>query len=311
MIPGRQRVGGALLGQCRTRSDVSPGAPRCAPPPCRPAGRRARARCPPGSTSRAIASSSPRGRRSEARRDHDLAPQLGARRHGVDPQQAHAAQDEGEHRRGQRRAGGEAAEGNGAAVARRAQGVGGGGASDGVDRRRPARLLQRAVGVGGRLLARDDLVRAEAAQVVGLVGLARRGPHLVAGGGQRSDGGAADAAAGAEHEHRPVIGAQAVGLERVDREAGREPGRAERHRLARRQAVGQRHDPGRGHARVLRPAAVVRDAEVVAGDQHLARRPPPPGRRRRRPRRRGRRRARAARCARPGPWGSSPARPCS
>ena len=32
--------------------------------------------------------------------------------------------------------------------------------------------------------------------------------------------------------------------------------------------VGQRHDPVAGHAHELRVAAVVRDAEVVAGDEH-------------------------------------------
>ena len=67
-----------------------------------------------------------------------------------------------------------------------------------------------------------------------------------------------------------MVGAQPVGFERVDREPRREPGRAEGHRLARGEAVGQRDDPPGGHACVLRPAAVVCDSEVVAGDQHLA-----------------------------------------
>ena len=60
-----------------------------------------------------------------------------------------------------------------------------------------------------------------------------------------------------------------MGLERVDRQARREPGGAEGHGLAGREAVGQRHDPVGGNAGVARPAAVVGDAEVVAGDEHL------------------------------------------
>ena len=224
---------------------------------------------PSRSTSRAIASPSPRGRRSPARRAHTVAPQLGARGHGVDAEQAHAAQDEREHGRREPRAGREAADRDGAAVARGAQGVGGGRAADRVDGRCPARLLQRTVRLGGRLLARDDLVSAQAAQVVVLGGLAGRCPHLVAGAGERADRGAADAAAGAEHEHGAVGRGEAVGLQRVDRQAGGEPGGADGHGLARREAVGQRHDPVGGDARVARPAAVVGDAEVVAGDEHL------------------------------------------
>jgi hypothetical protein len=59
-------------------------------------------------------------------------------------------------------------------------------------------------------------------------------------------------------------------LERVDAQPGGQAGGAESHRVARGQAVGQRDDPRRRHARVLRPAAVVGDAEVVAGHEYLA-----------------------------------------
>jgi hypothetical protein len=112
-------------------------------------------------------------------------------------------------------------------------------------------------------------VRAEAAQVVVLAGLAGGRPHLVAGAGQRADGRAADAAAGAEDEHGAVGRGEAVGLQRVDRQSSGEPGGAQSHRLAGREAVGQCDDPVGRHPCVARPAAVVGDAEVVAGDEDL------------------------------------------
>jgi hypothetical protein len=94
---------------------------------------------------------------------------------------------------------------------------------------------------------------------------------LEAARGEDADRGRADAAARAEHEHGAVARLDAVLLEPLhDRQRGGEAGGAERHRLARAQPVGQRHDPVARHARVLGEAAVVGDAEVVAVDDHLA-----------------------------------------
>ena len=209
-------------------SVLGAGAPRCARPPHRPAAHRARARCLRG---RPRARSPRRARAGAGRRPGAPTP---SRRSS-----ALAATESMPSRLTLRRMNGSTVVASpvpavrpltrdGAAVARGAQGVGGGRAADRVDGRGPARLLQRTVRLGGRLLARDDLVRAEAAQVVVLGGLAGRCPHLVAGAGERADRGAADAAAGAEDEHGAVGRGETVGLQRVDRQAGGEPGGAER-----------------------------------------------------------------------------------
>ena len=58
-------------------------------------------------------------------------------------------------------------------------------------------------------------------------------------------------------------------LKRVHRQRGGEPGRANGHRLLRRQPVRQRHQPLRRNACVLGESAVVGDAEVVAVRDHL------------------------------------------
>ena len=71
----------------------------------------------------------------------------------------------------------------------------------------------------------------------------------------------------------PSPGAQAARLDRGDGHRRGEPGRPDRHRLARGQAGRQRHDVAGRQARVLAVAAVPRDAEVVAvGEDRVARR---------------------------------------
>src|ERR1043166_406671 len=75
-------------------------------------------------------------------------------------------------------------------------------------------------------------------------------------------------AGGAAHDDRPVGRPQAVLLHAHDADARGEAGGAERHRLPQRHAARQRDQPVAGHARVLRVAAVVRDAEVVAHAEH-------------------------------------------
>ena len=67
----------------------------------------------------------------------------------------------------------------------------------------------------------------------------------------------------------PESARQTGGLERHHAARGGVAGGADRHRLARAQPVGQRHDPLRRHPRVLRVAAVMGDAEVVAVGEHL------------------------------------------
>ena len=59
---------------------------------------------------------------------------------------------------------------------------------------------------------------------------------------------------------------QPVVLQFDDRQGGGEPGCANRHRLEEVQARGQRHHPVGRHTRDCRVAAVVRHAEIVAGD---------------------------------------------
>ena len=67
----------------------------------------------------------------------------------------------------------------------------------------------------------------------------------------------------------PLAGASAVPLQVDDRQRRREAGRADRHHVEQRQTLRHRHDPVRRHAHVFGVAAVVRHAEVVAGDEHL------------------------------------------
>ena len=124
-----------------------------------------------------------------------------------------------------------------------------------------------------------------ARQPVVLVGLAGRRPDLVTALGEDRDGGRSHAARRAGHQHRSVARAQAALLEGRDAHRRREPGRPDRHRLARRQAVGHRHDPARGDARVGRVPTMARRPDVVAVGEH--RRPDRDGRilrRRHRPR---------------------------
>ena len=97
---------------------------------------------------------------------------------------------------------------------------------------------ERPVALRRDLVARHDPGRAEPAQVALLVGLAGRRPHLVAALGEDRHGRAADAARRARDEDRPVAGAQPAVLQRDHAHRGREAGRADGHRLARRQPGG-------------------------------------------------------------------------
>ena len=227
-------------------------------------------------------------------------PALGRAHHGVDAVQRDPAQQERDDRRRQVVAAGQTAGRDGAAVARLGEDVGERGAADGVDGAGPALGQQRSLRRAGDLGPVDDGGGPDGAQRVALrVDPARRRRDLVAEPGQQADRRRADAAGRARDEHRLARG-HAVALQLVDGHHRREAGRADGHRLARRQTVGQRAqpvalDPGLGG--VPAPPHL---ADAPAG-QHdpVARRVARVGRRRR-PCRPGRCPARAGSRARAG-----------
>ena len=140
--------------------------------------------------------------------------------------------------------------------------------TDRVDRTGPPFRFERPA-VAGHLVPCQDPGRAHRPQAGGLVGLARRGPHLVAAVGQDRQRRATDPARGSRHEHRPVVGREPAILERGDGHGGREAGCPDRHRVTRREARRQRHDPIGRDALILGKAAVSGDAQVVAVGEHL------------------------------------------
>ena len=243
-----------------------------------------RPRAPPPSVSESTPSTSSRvtsRTRRSSERGRQLAgeapPQRPARAdlhvRRVHAAQADPAEDEGEDGRVQRDAPDLAARRDRRADPGRAQRVGERRAADRVDDAGPALALERPGALRRGLLAGEHLGRAELAQQVGLVRLARARVDLVAEPGQHVDGERADAAGRAEHEHRAVAGLQPRVLQVGDRQGGGEPGRPQRHRVARREPLGQRHDPPGRHPRELRVATVVRDADVVGVREHRVARP--------------------------------------
>ena len=155
-----------------------------------------------------------------------------------DPDQLHAAQDEGEDVGGDLDATGEAGEGDDAAVLELAQDRGGGRAADGVDGGGEAFALERAAALGGEFFAVDDLGGPEVAQEVVGAGLAGAGGDGVAARGEHRDGGRADAAGGARDDDRAGVGPDPGALDHVDRDGGGEAGGAEGHRFFAAHAVG-------------------------------------------------------------------------
>ena len=140
--------------------------------------------------------------------------------------------------------------------------------TDRVDSAGPPFRFERPA-LAGHLVPCQDPGRAHRPEAGRLVGLAGRRPDLVAAVGQDRQRRATDPARGPGHEHRPVVGREPAILERGDGHRRREAGRPDRHRVARRQARRQRHDPAGRHALVLGEAAVARDAQVVAVGEHL------------------------------------------
>ena len=90
--------------------------------------------------------------------------------------------------------------------------------------------------------------------------------HLVAPPRQHRHRGAADSPGRARDQHGTVWRPETAVFEREHRQRGRESRSADDHRVARRQRLRERHDPGGRHARQLREATVVGYAEVVAVD---------------------------------------------
>ena len=82
--------------------------------------------------------------------------------------------------------------------------------------------------------------------------------------GEDRDGRATDATARPGHQDRPITWLEPALLERHDRHRGGEAGRPDSHRIPRREAPIERHDPGRRHTLVLGEATVTRHAQVVA-----------------------------------------------
>ena len=185
------------------------------------------------------------------------------------------------------------------------------GATDRVDRTRPARRLQRLADVG-ELVAVDDLSGRRARG-----GTARPRPCPCSAATVNPRPASIATAMLPTPPVAPVTstvpapGDEPVVEQREHRQRRGVAGGADDHRLTRREAVGQRHDPARRHPCHLGVPAVVRDAEVVAVGEHRVARRRSRRRRSTAPCRPGRCRARSARCGPPGPSRSRPGGPCS
>src|SRR5437868_830065 len=182
----------------------------------------------------------------------------------VDAEQAHAAQDEGHHRRMEIEARRETDGGDDAVLLHRARDPGKHLAAEIVDRARPAGFVE-----GPDLLQVDALAQhhfgcADLLQPLALARFARQRHHLIAALGQHGNRHGADAAGRAVDQHRPALGCEAVVLHAMQRDAGGVAGGAEGHRFPERQPLRYAADPVALHARVRRVAAIVRHADVFA-----------------------------------------------
>jgi len=186
----------------------------------------------------------------------------------IDAHQADAAENEGEHRAVQFRAGGVADAGDRARALHRGDHPAQQRAADVVHRARPLGAFQgpdRAQVDARREL---DVGGAEIGQIGRLRRLGSQCDDLVAQAGEHVDRQAADAAGGAGHQHRAVAGRQVVRLHAHDPQRGGEAGGAERHRFEQAQPVRQGHHPVGRHPGVFGIAAVVRDADVEGRRHH-------------------------------------------
>src|SRR6267378_5984615 len=212
----------------------------------------------------------------EQRRPHvrgepapDLAAQLGAGTLGrVDAEQAHAAQDEWQHRRVEVRARGEANRRDHAVHLHRARYPSEDLSAEVVDGAGPGCLVQGFDSLQIQVLSQKNFPGAQLFQPVGFAFLPGERDDVIAELGQRRNGDRADAAGGAVHDHLPALRLEPVLLHAHDTDAGGEAGGAERHRVPQRHSLRQLGEPFGWHARVLRVAAVMRDAEVIAHGEH-------------------------------------------
>ena len=141
--------------------------------------------------------------------------------------------------------------------------------ADGIDAAGPAPGKQRPAAAVVDLFASEDLRGPETFQIVVGLGLAGHGSDVVTQLAEDRHGDTPHAARGPGDDDRSAVGLDAVFLQGVDAERGGQPGRAEDHRLAERQAGGQRHDPLVRHADELGPTAPARGPAVVARHEHL------------------------------------------
>ncbi len=183
----------------------------------------------------------------------------------VDPDQRHAAQDEGRDRGRQVHSAGEPACGNRAAVPRHRQHVGERGRAYRIDAAGPALLAERPCG-SRELVARDDLARTQALEIVRLGRAPSRGDDGEPQFGKQRHRHRAHAAGRSGHDHRSVPWREAVMLERHHRQHCSEPGGADRHRLARAHARRQADQPVALNSRLLRIAAEMGLADAPTGE---------------------------------------------
>src|SRR5690606_9520048 len=160
----------------------------------------------------------------------DFQAQLSGYIHGVDAEQAHAAQDERQHRRLHVNAGGHAHTGDIPPELGRARQPGEQLAADVVDGARPLRLFERARPKGD-LIAHEHASRAEPLQILFGGALAAHRDNLIAAPCQHVRRKAAHAAARAGDHDLAILRLLAVLLDAMNRQGRREPGGAQRHAL--------------------------------------------------------------------------------
>ena len=116
---------------------------------------------------------------------------------------------------------------------------------------------------------RNDLGRAQLLQEVAFLGPAGRGDRHGSRASTAGDRHRADAAGRAGDDHRAALGADAVPFQRHDRQHRRVAGGADRHGVAGRHAVRQRHQPVAVDARPAGKGAVMRLADAPAVEHDL------------------------------------------
>ncbi len=187
--------------------------------------------------------------------------------YGIDPEQAHAAQDEREDRALETGTGGHAAGRDRPAIPDRLENVGQDLATDRIDRRRPLRLVQGLVG-SAPIRGRHDTGRPQTPEI-GLRGrLAGQGRHRKAELYEQRDGQRADPAGGPGHQDL-ALGRVETGLQKgVDAQGRGEARGAEHHAVARRQSRGNGDDPVVGDPDIVAVTTPHLRTQAIAGHEH-------------------------------------------